>query len=59
MFLGSTLIGGIALLNNDDYDSQLKRSVISGQSQFCAEHKSIIWYIGFFFNNFKTVFIEI
>lgn len=31
MFLGSTLIGGIALLNNDDYDSQLKRSVISGQ----------------------------
>ena len=41
MFFKSTLVGGIAMVNSDDYDSQLQRSEVSGKR---VNSMSIIWY---------------
>lgn len=41
MFLKSTLVGGIALVNSDDSDSQLQRSEVSGKR---VNSMSIVWY---------------
>ena len=41
MFLKSTLVGGLALVNSDDSVSQLQRSEVSGKR---VNSMSIVWY---------------